>query len=81
MARTSRFLTRLTVAVAATALLGGQPAAAQLIYDNGGPNGVSGNEMTSWIQAQDFTLANDGLPLADVAAELLERLGWARIAA
>ena len=32
------------------------PAAAALIFNNGGPNQVSGNEMTEWIQAEDFTL-------------------------
>lgn len=26
------------------------------IYDNGAPNSLSGNEMTEWIQAEDFTL-------------------------
>ena len=30
---------------------------AGLIYDNGAPNGVFGNEMTAYIQAEDFTLA------------------------
>jgi hypothetical protein len=45
----------LTVAVAALLLLPAL-APAQLIYDNGGPNGLDGNEMTQWIQAEDFTL-------------------------
>ena len=31
-------------------------AQAGLVYDNGAPDGVSGNEMTMWIQAEDFTL-------------------------
>ncbi len=39
----------LTVAVAPS-------AQAQLIYDNGAPNWLDGNEMTQWIQAEDFTL-------------------------
>lgn len=26
------------------------------IWDNGAPNGVNGNEMTQWIQAEDFVL-------------------------
>jgi len=30
---------------------------AGLIYDNGAPDGQTGNEMTEWIQAEDFTLA------------------------
>jgi len=32
-------------------------ARAQIIYDNGPPNQQNGNEMTQWIQAEDFTLA------------------------
>ena len=39
----------LTVAVAPS-------AQAQLIYDNGAPDWLDGNEMTQWIQAEDFTL-------------------------
>jgi hypothetical protein len=39
--------------------------AASLIYDNGGPNAQNGNEMTQWIQAEDFTLATPEL-LTDV---------------
>ncbi len=34
------------------------PAAAQVVYDNGAPDGVGGNEMTNWIQADDFTLSS-----------------------
>ncbi len=35
------------------------PASAQSpVYSNGAPNGVSGNEMTQWIQASDFTLGS-----------------------
>lgn len=33
-------------------------ANAGLIYDNGAPDQASGNEMTQWIQAEDFNLAN-----------------------
>jgi hypothetical protein len=29
---------------------------AAVVYDNGAPNQVNGNEMTSWIQAEDFML-------------------------
>jgi hypothetical protein len=32
-------------------------AHAQIIYDNGPPNQQSGNEMTHWIQAEDFHVA------------------------
>lgn len=36
---------------------GARPAAAQVVaYDNGAPNGVNGNEMTQWVQADDFLL-------------------------
>lgn len=35
----------------------GSTGFAGLVYDNGAPNQVSGNEMTQWIQAEDFTLA------------------------
>lgn len=45
-----------TALVAAALSLVASPAVAQLIYDNGGPNGQNGNEMTAWIQAEDFTL-------------------------
>src|SRR5438874_2725883 len=30
-----------------------------LIYDNGGPDQQNGNEMTEWIQAEDFNLSAD----------------------
>ena len=30
-----------------------------LIYDNGGPDQVNGNEMTGWLQAEDFNLSAD----------------------
>jgi hypothetical protein len=45
------------------AVLGGvQPAhASPIVYDNGAPNSVSGNEMTQWIQAEDFTLSSTTL--------------------
>lgn len=32
-------------------------AHAQIIYDNGPPNQQDGNEMTEWIQAEDFSVA------------------------
>lgn len=31
---------------------------AQVVFDGGAPDGVSGNEMTQWIQAEDFALSN-----------------------
>lgn len=31
-------------------------AFADIVYNNGGPNQQGGNEMTQWIQAEDFTL-------------------------
>ena len=36
-------------------------ANAVTIYDNGAPNQASGNEMTGWIQAEDFTLASPAI--------------------
>jgi len=30
---------------------------AGVVFDNGAPNGAGGNEMTAWIQAEDFALA------------------------
>ncbi|MEO9468492.1 MAG: hypothetical protein ABJG61_06035, partial [Parasphingorhabdus sp.] len=32
---------------------------AATVYDNGGPDGVGGNETTRWFQAEDFSLAAD----------------------
>lgn len=35
-------------------------ASAQTVfYDNGGPNQVDGNEMTEWMQTEDFMIAQD----------------------
>lgn len=30
---------------------------AAVVFDNGGPNDVSGNETTAWVQAEDFSFA------------------------
>jgi hypothetical protein len=30
---------------------------AAVVFDNGGPNGVSGNETTAWVQVEDFSFA------------------------
>lgn len=38
------------------AVLAAVPASAQVVYDNGAPNGLEGNEMTRWIQAEDFAI-------------------------
>lgn len=45
------------VAVLLALVIALTPAFAGVIYDNGGPNGANGNEMTEWIQAEDFVLA------------------------
>src|SRR5215211_1713550 len=46
----------LTCAVVLTALA--TPSyAGPIIYNNGAPDSAEGNEMTKWIQAEDFTLA------------------------
>jgi hypothetical protein len=34
------------------------PAFAGVVYDNGGPNQQNGNDMTEWVQTEDFTLAS-----------------------
>ena len=49
------FLTAMTGLAALT--LVASPARAQL-YNNGLPNGSGGNEMTQWVQAEDFTLGS-----------------------
>jgi hypothetical protein len=38
----------------ATSIIGGA-ASASIIYDNGAPNSVSGNEATAWLQTEDFS--------------------------
>lgn len=47
---------KLLAAAAALSLAAGA-AEATVIYNNGGPNDVSGNETTFWIQAEDFSFA------------------------
>ncbi len=46
-----------TFAAGLSALLIAQVAHADVIYDNGPPNQLNGNEMTEWIQAENFSLA------------------------
>lgn len=41
---------------AASTFLGATGAQAVIVYNNGGPNGVSGNETTQWVQAEDFSI-------------------------
>lgn len=49
------------------------PANATIIYDNGGPDALSGNETTQWIQAEDFSfggatnVGGAGVYLTDVS--------------
>ena len=48
-----------TSATLASMLLAfGAGAQAAVVYDNGAPDQGGGNEMTAWIQADDFTLAS-----------------------
>jgi hypothetical protein len=42
--------------LALTAAIALRSAQAVLLYDNGAPDQQNGNEMTQWIQAEDFTL-------------------------
>ncbi len=46
------------IASLAISLIAATTANAAVVYDNGAPNQVSGNEMTQWIQTEDFTLAS-----------------------
>ncbi len=50
-----RFL-KLSARVLLLLAMGLAVASAGLIYNNGGPNGANGNEMTQWIQAEEFIL-------------------------
>ncbi len=61
MIRTEHYPVRkLTVFLAVAMLFTALPSLhASMIYNNGGPNGSSGNEMTQWIQAEDFVLSTD----------------------
>jgi hypothetical protein len=46
------------LAVGAAALLAlSMQSEAAVVFDNGGPNDVSGNETTAWVQAEDFRFA------------------------
>lgn len=45
------------IGCAAVLLLAVSSVHAGLVYDNGGPDSSNGNEMTEWIQAEDFALA------------------------
>jgi hypothetical protein len=47
----------LTIAMASSALVTGA-ATAQTVYNNGAPNGLSGNDATAWVQSEDFTFAS-----------------------
>lgn len=51
---------KLNVSTLLASLLLACSAAAQavVVYDNGPPDLMGGNEMTNWIQAEDFTLAS-----------------------
>lgn len=52
------YKTRLTLAALTMILLFGTFAYARpIIYDNGGPNQANGNEMTEWVQTEEFSLA------------------------
>ncbi len=41
---------------AALTALGAASAHAAIVYNNGGPNGVEGNEATQWVQAENFSI-------------------------
>jgi len=50
-------LTKLLVTAALTVSAATPLFAQTVVYDNGLPNGAGGNEMTQWIQAEDFFFA------------------------
>jgi hypothetical protein len=47
--------TRLLLPTALALSVATHASAQTVVYDNGGPNGVAGNEMALWIQAENFT--------------------------
>jgi hypothetical protein len=52
---------------AAVVSLMASAASASIVYNNGGPNAVNGNETVEWVQSEDFTLgANTALTGAGV---------------
>jgi hypothetical protein len=57
--RTKRLI--LTLAAVFLAASGIENAACAIVYNNGGPDHNSGNEMTNWIQAEDFTVTQNTL--------------------
>ena len=48
----------ISATLASMLLAFGAGAQAGVVYDNGAPDLLGGNEMTAWIQAEDFTLAS-----------------------
>jgi hypothetical protein len=50
--------------------------ASPIVYNNGAPNGLSGNEATEWIQAEDFLLAGATV-LTDVRFWAVDLFGTA----
>lgn len=49
---------RLVLAALTLLMLATVARADTIIYNNGGPNQQSGNEMTEWVQTEDFTLTS-----------------------
>jgi PEP-CTERM motif len=48
----------IAAAAIAVAVGASSPAAATIIYDNGGPNRDATDEVTEWVQAEDFSVAS-----------------------
>jgi hypothetical protein len=46
------------IAAALVASVATRATAQAVVYDNGGPNQASGNEMSDWIQAENFTFGS-----------------------
>lgn len=59
--------TRVLLAIFAAALLASAFAFADdIIYNNGAPNLQNGNEMTEWVQTEDFVLAGPNTTVTDI---------------
>lgn len=65
-----------SVFLSAVSLMATTGFAQVTIYNNGGPNQLNGNEMTGWLQSEDFMLSSDAV-LSDIHFWTLEVPGLA----
>jgi PEP-CTERM motif len=59
------FKAKIALAALTLLLLGAFAHADTIVYNNGGPNQQNGNEMTEWVQTEDFTLTS-GQTISDI---------------